>query len=308
MKKSLIAIVAITIIGISVTSISAQSQMEIPKWVKTNALWWGQDKISDSDYLQGLQFLIENQMIRVSSDTMHLNGMIDQLEAENRDLKNKITILETENKRLSSNMNNAQIKQSTQNHSSHDCSGSAKCITERVTRIVDGDTIYTTNYKVRLSLTNTPERNEPGFSDATAFTAKMCPVGSTITVDQDDLQHYDKFGRLLGNVYCGDNNLNSALLYNGHANILSQYCFSSEFSKEFWAQKYGCGALQEPKPTQSPPKITQSNGCDPSYPDFCIPSPPPDLDCGDISQKRFTVLQPDPHRFDGDKDGIGCES
>ena len=45
-----------------------------------------------------------------------------------------------------------------------------------------------------------------------------------------------------------------------------------------------------------------------SYPDFCIPSPPPDLDCKDIPQKRFTVLQPDPHRFDGDKDGIGCES
>jgi micrococcal nuclease len=33
-----------------------------------------------------------------------------------------------------------------------------------------------------------------------------------------------------------------------------------------------------------------------------------DLDCGDIPQKRFTVLQPDPHRFDGDKDGVGCES
>ena len=48
--------------------------------------------------------------------------------------------------------------------------------------------------------------------------------------------------------------------------------------------------------------------CDPSYPDFCIPPPPPDLDCGDISHKKFTVLQPDPHRFDGDKDGIGCES
>jgi len=30
--------------------------------------------------------------------------------------------------------------------------------------------------------------------------------------------------------------------------------------------------------------------------------------CGDIPYKRFTVLQPDPHRFDGDKDGIGCES
>ena len=48
--------------------------------------------------------------------------------------------------------------------------------------------------------------------------------------------------------------------------------------------------------------------CDPSYPTACIPSPPPDLDCGDIPYRRFKVLQPDPHRFDGDKDGVGCES
>ncbi len=50
-----------------------------------------------------------------------------------------------------------------------------------------------------------------------------------------------------------------------------------------------------------------SSNCDPSYPDVCIPSPPPDLNCGDIPYKRFTVLPPDPHGFDRDKDGIGCE-
>lgn len=50
--------------------------------------------------------------------------------------------------------------------------------------------------------------------------------------------------------------------------------------------------------------------CDPVYPDedVCIPSPPPDLDCGEIEYDNFTVREPDPHRFDGDNDGIGCES
>ena len=47
--------------------------------------------------------------------------------------------------------------------------------------------------------------------------------------------------------------------------------------------------------------------CDPSYPDVCIPPPPPDLDCSDISQRRFRVIGRDSHRFDGDNDGIGCE-
>ena len=48
--------------------------------------------------------------------------------------------------------------------------------------------------------------------------------------------------------------------------------------------------------------------CDPSYPGVCIPRPPPDLDCGDISLRRFRVIGPDPHRFDVDGDGLGCES
>ena len=51
-----------------------------------------------------------------------------------------------------------------------------------------------------------------------------------------------------------------------------------------------------------------NNECDDSYPSVCIPPHPPDLNCDDISEKRFTVLQPDPHGFDHDEDEIGCES
>jgi hypothetical protein len=54
-------------------------------------------------------------------------------------------------------------------------------------------------------------------------------------------------------------------------------------------------------------KSTKSN-CDLSYPDFCISPPPPNLNCPDISPKRFTVSGSDPHGFDRDNDGVGCES
>jgi hypothetical protein len=60
--------------------------------------------------------------------------------------------------------------------------------------------------------------------------------------------------------------------------------------------------------TSSTTSTTTSPSCDPSYPDFCIPPPPPDLSCSDIPQKDFTVLPPDPHGFDGNENGIGCES
>ena len=121
--------------------------------------------------------------------------------------------------------------------------GKFKCITDKVKRIIDGDTIELKNYLIiRLSLTDAYEKNKSGGPAATAFTTKLCPIGSYITVDQDDKQPFDIYKRILGKVYCGDNVLNSELLYNGHANILTKYCTTSEFAKEDWAIKYGCVA------------------------------------------------------------------
>ncbi|HEV3402358.1 MAG TPA: hypothetical protein VG078_11105 [Acidimicrobiales bacterium] len=58
--------------------------------------------------------------------------------------------------------------------------------------------------------------------------------------------------------------------------------------------------------TPSPPR--QSGNYSAAYPDFCIPPAPPDLDCADVGGDNFTVRPPDPHRFDADGDGVGCES
>jgi hypothetical protein len=64
-----------------------------------------------------------------------------------------------------------------------------------------------------------------------------------------------------------------------------------------------------PAPAAGPTPVRAASGvCDPAYPTVCIPPPPPDLDCAEIAYRRFTVLAPDPHRFDGDHNGIGCES
>jgi hypothetical protein len=61
-----------------------------------------------------------------------------------------------------------------------------------------------------------------------------------------------------------------------------------------------------------PPPPPSGGKCAASYPTVCIPPPPPDLDCGDIAFRNFPVrwdvADPDPHRFDGNRDGVGCES
>ena len=49
------------------------------------------------------------------------------------------------------------------------------------------------------------------------------------------------------------------------------------------------------------------DNCDPSYPFVCIPPPPPILSCLDINQRNFVVIGNDPHNFDNDNEGIGCE-
>ncbi len=57
-------------------------------------------------------------------------------------------------------------------------------------------------------------------------------------------------------------------------------------------------------PAPRPPRRTD---CDPAYPTICIPAGSYDLDCPEIPYRRFPVPGVDPHRFDGDNDGIGCE-
>ena len=66
--------------------------------------------------------------------------------------------------------------------------------------------------------------------------------------------------------------------------------------------------LREPSDTSEGGGSPPPSSCDPAYPTVCIPPPPPDLHCGDITYTNFTVRAPDPHRFDGDHDGVGCET
>lgn len=120
------------------------------------------------------------------------------------------------------------------------CSGTALCANDTITKIVDGDTLYTRDYKIRLALVNTPEKNEAGFSSAASFTGSLCPVGSIISIDQDDGQKTDTYGRMVAKITCSGKNLNEELLQNNHATIMEQYCAKSEFASESWAKKFGC--------------------------------------------------------------------
>ena len=48
--------------------ISIENDIVIPSWIKNNAGWWADDKISDSDFLSGIKFLVETNIIQFQSD------------------------------------------------------------------------------------------------------------------------------------------------------------------------------------------------------------------------------------------------
>ena len=183
-----------------------------------------------------------------------------------------------------------------------------------VTRVIDGDTLDVKSkdgktMAIRLTLVDAPERNEPGYTQAKNFVSQYC-LNKEAVVDPDNNQN-PSFARLVAVVYCEGLNINEAIIANGFVAIYRSFCDISEFANTVWAQKYGCGNNDNPNNNNgasSKDDENEARECDVSYPDVCIQSAPPDLDCGEVKHKNFKVLSADPHGFDGDGDGIGCDS
>ena len=68
-QKFLALIATITIITVSTTTVlqNAEAENLIPSWIKSNAEWWAEDTIDDATFLQGIEYLVENNIINVSS-------------------------------------------------------------------------------------------------------------------------------------------------------------------------------------------------------------------------------------------------
>jgi micrococcal nuclease len=130
-----------------------------------------------------------------------------------------------------------------------------------------------------------------------------------------DVERNDRYGRTLAYVYDSQDGafVNAALVRDGYASAYTyppNVAHADEFvALQRDARDAGRGLWGACPVAPEPADIPESEGsaCDPAYPDACIPPPPPDLDCGDLAARGFRVLAPDPHRFDSNGDGVGCE-
>jgi micrococcal nuclease len=178
-----------------------------------------------------------------------------------------------------------------------------------VTHVVDGDTIDVRidarrTERVRLIGIDTPEVGDCGAAAATSAATRLAS-GARVVLRGDGTQDTrDRYGRLLAYVWLpGGRDLGYQLLAGGHGRV---YVYSRPFER-LSAYRRAAGLGRSHLPACAAPPAPKSGACDPSYPDVCIAPAPPDLDCADVPYRRFRVLPPDPHGFDGNGDGVGCE-
>jgi endonuclease YncB( thermonuclease family) len=175
----------------------------------------------------------------------------------------------------------------------------------RVTGIIDGDTIDTTEGRIRVIGIDTPERGECGYTQATDHAARLVPVGSVVTLSlaggKDDVDKYDRLLRYVAAANGSD--LGLAQIAGGYA--IARYDSRDGYGWHPKEEQYiaadaaspavGCDTAQAP------------DGEAPGNPGLPLgPEPGPDLDCRDIYGPVWVGVN-DWHRLDGDGDGIGCE-
>jgi len=200
-----------------------------------------------------------------------------------------------------------------------------------VVEVIDGDTVTVQldgqRAVVRLIGIDAPESRGP-YTEPECHAAEaretlqrlIASAGGEIVLERDtsELDRYDRLLRYLW-MPAGEGwvLVNEELVRQGAA-VSRRYPPDVKYAERLEAAERAAQAArvglwsacrQPATPAPAAPSTTETErlGCEPAYPDVCVRPPPPDLDCPDIPYRRFRVLPPDPHRFDRDGDGIGCE-
>jgi plastocyanin len=65
LKITIIAISIVTLVSFSTDFVNAEN---VPNWIKNNALWYGQGEITETEFLNSIKFLIENNILVLDND------------------------------------------------------------------------------------------------------------------------------------------------------------------------------------------------------------------------------------------------
>jgi len=200
-----------------------------------------------------------------------------------------------------------------------------------VTEVVDGDTVKVAKAgetTIRIIGVDTPETVHPfepvecGGPQASKTAAALL-TGKRVRLVYDPSQgRLDVYDRTLAYVTVpGLGDFGLAMVRRGHA---AEYTYDTAYARQsqylqaesraqsldkgVWDRCGGVGTpLVAPRTAPAPaPQPKNSGSCAPGY-SPCVPPYPPDLNCDDVDGP-ITITGDDPHGFDADGDGTGCES
>ncbi len=229
-----------------------------------------------------------------------------------------------------------EVKQESEQSQSKETTEQQNLIKAKVKKVVDGDTISVqmngSEETIRMLLIDTPETKHPNkpvqpYGPEASKFAKDKLSGQQIKLEIGTTKR-DKYDRILAYVYVNGEMYNKQVVQNGLARVAYVYPPNDKYVEELReaeqeAKENARGIWKDPdyvqedgfhseaiKEKTKQPDSSQSNISLPYEPDG------PDRDCGDfkkqhVAQAFFEAAggpTDDPHRLDGDQDGVVCET
>ncbi len=208
--------------------------------------------------------------------------------------------------------------------------------TATVVSVGDGDTLRVQGQDgpvtMRLACVDAPESNQAFGPEATLRLRQLLSTGQPVEVRAIER---DRYGRTVAEIYSGGQSVGLQLVREGYAVVYEQYisgCAATaddyrqaesaarNARRNFWSQPsptmpwdFRRGGAS-PTPIAPPPAVRPApvNPPPTAAPDLpaCVSG---DCDCGDFAtweqaQAVLNASPGDPHRLDGDDDGVACES
>ncbi len=211
--------------------------------------------------------------------------------------------------------------------------------TATVISVGDGDTLRVQMQgepvTIRVACIDAPETNQVFGPEASLRLRQLVPVGDSVAVRAVER---DRYGRTVAEIYRHGQSVGLQLVREGYAVVYKQYLYSCAETtndyrqaeaeartarRNFWSQAsptlpwdFRRGG-SSPSATPAPPAAAPPTLAPPSAPTISPGSFPAcvatDCNCSDFTtwEQAQAVLEAfpgDPHRLDGDSDGIACES
>ena len=76
LKITIIAISIVTLVSFSTNFANAEN---VPNWIKNNALWYGQGEITETEFLNSIKFLIENDILVLEKEDKIKRNQLTQI-------------------------------------------------------------------------------------------------------------------------------------------------------------------------------------------------------------------------------------